>query len=85
MPFKCFACGLTFDSVEDFMQHKLAHKGQAERPEKRGLACMSCRKSIPVDSTLANYVGDIGCPSCGQRMRVRIEDGEVLFVATKQD
>jgi uncharacterized CHY-type Zn-finger protein len=81
MVFKCFACGLSFESAEEFMEHKRSHQ---EKPEKKPLICMTCRKVITLDSTLADYVGDLRCRNCGQDMKVKIEDGEVLFVATRQ-
>ncbi|RLC91099.1 MAG: hypothetical protein DRI39_10785 [Chloroflexi bacterium] len=82
MTFKCFSCGVSFDTVEEFMEHRRLHQ---EPPEKRGLVCMNCRRDIPIDASLENYVGDIHCRGCGQKMKVRIEDGEVLFVATRQE
>ena len=81
MPFKCFACGLTFDTVEEFVAHKLSHK---EQP-KKGPICLRCGKPITLDSSKANYRGDIVCSGCGQTMKVVIQDGEVVIAVIKED
>ena len=83
MPFKCFSCGLSFDTVEEFVQHKLAHQEQPKKQPERGLICLRCGKPIPVDSSKADYRGDILCPSCGQTMRVIIQNGEVVLAVSK--
>jgi DNA-directed RNA polymerase subunit RPC12/RpoP len=80
MPFKCFTCGLTFDTVEEFIKHKLSHK---EQP-KKGLICLRCGKPIPLDSSKANYRGNIVCPGCGQTMEVVMQDGEVVVAVIKE-
>lgn len=82
MPFKCVSCELTFDTAEQFMNHKRAHQ---EQPEKKGLRCLKCGAPIPVDSSMANYRGEILCPNCGQKLKVKLEDGEVLFASMSQD
>ena len=82
MPFKCFLCGQSFNTAEGFMKHKLAHQ---EQPEKRGLICLRCGKPIPVDSSKENYRGDILCPRCGQKMRVILQNGEVVLAISKED
>ena len=79
MPFKCGSCGLSFDTAEEFVKHKLAHR---EQP-KRGPICLGCGKPIPVDSSKANCKGDILCPSCGQLMEVTLKNGEVIFAMSK--
>jgi len=79
MPFKCGSCGLSFDTAEEFIKHKLAHQ---EQP-KSGLICLGCGKPIPVDPSKANYKGDILCPSCGQVMEVTLKNGEVIFAMSK--
>ena len=80
--FKCISCGLSFDTAEEYMRHKLAHQ---ERPEKKGLVCLGCGKSIPLDSSQENYRGDITCPGCGQKLRVALQDGEVMFASTREN
>lgn len=81
MFFKCFSCGLTFDTVEEFIKHKLSHK---EQP-KKGPICLRCGEPIPLDSSKANYRGNILCPGCGQTMEVVIEDGEVVLAVIKEN
>ncbi len=85
MPFKCFSCGVTFDSVEDFVEHRRSHHGQPEAEEKRrrGLTCLGCGAPIAVDPSKANFRGDISCPTCGQVMKVVLEDGQVVFALSK--
>lgn len=80
MPFKCFSCGLSFDTAEEFMKHKLSHK-----EPKKGLICLRCGKPIPLDSSKASYRGKILCPGCGQTMQVVIQDGEVVIAVIKED
>ena len=70
MPFKCFSCGLSFDTAEKFTEHSLAHKMQLDNPEKRGLVCPKCGKPIPIDSSEADYTGSIVCPGCEQTVKV---------------
>jgi DNA-directed RNA polymerase subunit RPC12/RpoP len=81
MPFKCFTCGLTFDTTEEFIKHKLSHK---EQP-KKGPICLRCGKPIPLDSSKANYRGNIVCPDCGQTMKVVMQDGEVVVAVLKEE
>jgi len=87
MPFKCFSCELSFDTVEEFAAHRRAHQEQpGEQPGKqpeKGLICLRCGKPIPVDSSKRDYRGDIPCPNCGQTMRVVLQDGEVVFAVSK--
>lgn len=84
MPFKCFTCGLTFRTAEEFMEHKLSHKEQPEKGPK-GPICLKCGKPLPLDSSKANYRGNIVCPGCGQTMEVVIQDGEVVIAIIKED
>ena len=81
MPFKCFSCGLSFDTLEEFVEHRLSHK---EQP-KKGPICLRCGKPIPLDSSKANYSGNILCPSCGQTMKVVIQDGEIVLAVIKEN
>ena len=78
MPFECFSYGLSFDTVKEVEEHRLAHE---EQP-KRDLICLRYGKSLPVDSSKANYTGDILCPGCRQTMKVVTQSGEVAFGAT---
>jgi len=82
MPFKCFSCGLTFNTAEEFMKHKLSHK---EEQPKKGPICLKCGKPLPLDSSKANYRGNIVCLGCGQTMEVVIQDGEVVIAIIKED
>ena len=86
MPFKCSSCGLSFETADEFVKHKLSHQEQTERPErpeKKGLICLGCGNPIPADYYGPNYRGDIVCPSCKQTMKVVIQDGEVEFAMSK--
>jgi DNA-directed RNA polymerase subunit RPC12/RpoP len=85
MPFKCFPCGLSFDTVEEFAAHKRAHQEQPGRQPGKGPVCLKCGKPILLDSSKRDYRGDIPCPNCGQTMRVIIQDGEVVLAVSKAD
>ena len=84
MPFKCFSCGVSFGTAEEFMKHKLVHQEQSEKPEEKGLICLRCGKPIPTDSSRPNYRGDIVCPGCKQTMKVVMRNGEVAFAMSKE-
>ena len=83
MPFKCALCGLSFETPDEFMKHKLAHQEQLEKPEKKGLTCLGCGKPIPTDSYGPGYKGVIACPGCRQTMKVVIVNGEVEFAMSQ--
>ena len=75
MPFRCISCVLSFDTAEEFIRHKLAHK---EQPEK-GLVCLKCGRPIPVDPSKSSYKADIHCPDCGQKMKFIIQNRELVL------
>ena len=77
MPFKCALCGLSFETPDDFVKHKLAHQQQSERPGKQGLTCLRCGRPIPTESYEPNYKGVIACPGCRQTMKVVMVNGEI--------
>lgn len=79
MPFKCFTCGLNFNTVAEFSEHSLVHQKQSEDPEDKNinLVCLKCGKPIHIDSLEANYKGIIACPGCKQTVRVVMRNGEV--------
>ena len=81
MPFKCLSCGISFETAEEFIQHKRGHQEQPVKEAPRGLICLWCGKPIPVDS---NYKGDVRCSACGKRMTVSMQGGEVVFAATNK-
>jgi len=83
MPFKCGLCGLSFDTPDEFVKHKLAHQAQQEKPEKKGLICLNCGRPIPTNSYGLNYKGVIACPGCNQAMKVVLLNGEVDFAMTQ--
>ena len=77
MSFKCALCGLSFETPDDFVKHKLAHQQQSERPGKQGLTCLRCGRPIPTESYEPNYKGVIACPGCRQTMKVVMVNGEI--------
>ena len=77
MPFRCFSCGLSFDTVEEFVEHKLVPQEQPER----GMILRG-DKPVPASSSKPNYRGDMLCPNCGQTIKVVIQNGEVIFAAS---
>lgn len=83
MHFKCFSCGLTFDTAQELMEHKRSHKEQPKEGPK-GPICLKCGKPLPLDSSKANYRGNIVCLGCGQTMEVVIQDGEVVIAIIKE-
>jgi DNA-directed RNA polymerase subunit RPC12/RpoP len=83
MPFKCALCGLSFETPDDFVKHKLAHQEQQERPEKKGLTCLRCGKAIPTDSYGSSYRGVIACPDCRQTMKIVMVNGEIEFAMSQ--
>jgi DNA-directed RNA polymerase subunit RPC12/RpoP len=83
MPFKCALCGLSFETPDDFVKHKLAHQQQQEKPEKKGLTCLRCGKPIPNNFYGPNYKGVISCPDCRQTMKVVMVNGEVEFAMSQ--
>ena len=83
MAFKCSSCGQSFDAIEEFAAHKRAHKKQPRKQPEKGPICLRCGKPILIDSSKRDYRGDLPCPSCGQTMRVVIQDGEVVVAVSK--
>ena len=84
MPYKCGACGLSFETADEFIKHKIVHQEKSEKPEKKGLICLRCGKPIPTDSSKPNYTGDIVCPACKQTMKVVMQNGEVALAMSKE-
>ncbi len=86
MPFRCASCNLTFESAEEFMAHKQNHQASVDKkPDTSGLTCLKCGTPVPLSAAQANYRGAITCITCGQRMQVRMEDGEVVFAVASRD
>ena len=75
MRYKCFACGIEFDNIEQLANHKRQH--QAGSPSSSGVICLGCGKNIPLEPSKANYKGPLTCPNCRGTMTVVIENGEV--------
>ncbi len=75
MRYKCVTCGIEFGNIEELAAHKRQH--QAGPQSSPGVTCLGCGKSIPLESSRANYSGPLACPDCGRTMTVVIEDGEV--------
>lgn len=83
MPFKCAKCEMTFDTAEQFMEHKRSHKSGTEpEPAREAFVCLKCGAPIRLVQSQSNFRGEMHCPGCGQKLRVRLEDGEVLFAST---
>jgi DNA-directed RNA polymerase subunit RPC12/RpoP len=76
MRFKCVTCGIEFDTIEELARHKQQH--QAGPRSSSGVICLGCGKSIPLESSKANYSGLLTCPNCRRTMTVVLEDGEVV-------
>jgi DNA-directed RNA polymerase subunit RPC12/RpoP len=76
MRYKCFTCGIEFDSIEQLANHKRQH--QAGSQSSSGVICLGCGKSIPLESSKANYSGPLTCPNCRRTMTVTIENSEVV-------
>jgi len=86
MPFKCALCGLSFETPDEFTNHKLAHQKQLEKqegPERKGLICLRCGKPIPTDSYEPNYKGVVTCHGCKETMKVILLNGEVEFAMSQ--
>jgi DNA-directed RNA polymerase subunit RPC12/RpoP len=75
MRFKCVACGIEFDNIEELASHKKQH--QASSQGSSGVICLSCGKSIPLEPSQMNYSGPLTCPNCHRTMTVVIEGGDV--------
>jgi DNA-directed RNA polymerase subunit RPC12/RpoP len=76
MRFKCVTCGIEFDTIEQLASHK--KQDQSGPRSSSGVICLGCGKSIPLESSKANYKGPLTCPSCGRTMSVVIEGSEVV-------
>jgi DNA-directed RNA polymerase subunit RPC12/RpoP len=77
MRYKCVACGIEFDTIEQLANHKQQH--QASSRSSSGVICLGCGRGIPLEPSKANYSGPLTCPNCGRTMTVVIEDGEVVI------
>jgi len=83
MPCRCFSCGISFDTVGKFVEHKFAeHKLVHQEPPERDTILRS-GKPASASSPKANYRDDILCPNCRQPMKVVVEKGEVVLAASK--
>jgi DNA-directed RNA polymerase subunit RPC12/RpoP len=76
MHFKCVTCGIEFATIEELARHKQQHQAGPGRPT--GVTCLGCGKSIPLESSKANYSGPLTCPNCRRTMTVVIENSEVV-------
>ena len=76
MRFKCFSCGIEFDTIQELAAHKQRH--QSETPDSSGITCLGCGKKIPVEASKANYSGPLTCPHCKNTLQVVLRDGEVV-------
>lgn len=77
MQFKCFVCGETFEDIQQLAAHKKRHQAESA-PEKKGLICLGCGKSIPLPPSMADYSGPVECPHCHRTMKVTLSGGEVV-------
>lgn len=78
MRFKCVACGIEFDDIQQLANHKKQHQTpQAEGP--KGVTCLGCAKKIPLDPSKFNYSGPLTCPNCNRTMSVILRDGDVVI------
>jgi DNA-directed RNA polymerase subunit RPC12/RpoP len=75
MRFKCFTCGIEFDTIEELARHKQQHQAGPSSPS--GVICLGCGQNIPLEPSKANYSGPLTCPNCQRTMTVVIENGEV--------
>lgn len=75
MRFRCIACGIEFDSIEQLASHKRQHQAAPTGPQ--GVTCLNCGRKIPLEPSQMNYSGPLTCPSCRRTLTVVIEDGEV--------
>jgi len=73
--FKCVTCGIEFDNIEQLASHKRQHQGSSKG--SKGVICLGCGKSIPLEPSQMNYSGLLTCPNCRRTMTVVIEGGEV--------
>ena len=76
MRYKCVSCGIEFDTIEQLARHKQQHQNPV--PDQKGVTCLGCGRTIPIDSSQLNYSGPLTCPSCHRTMRVILENGEVV-------
>jgi len=76
MRYKCFACDIQFESIEELARHKQQH--QAGPQGSQGVLCLGCGKTIPLEPSKANYSGPLTCPNCSRTMTVVTENGEVV-------
>lgn len=85
MIFKCALCNLNFNTAEEYMEHRISHqRGQEKNPEKKqGPVCLKCGKPVSFDSSKESFRGDITCNNCGQRLKVSLENGEIIFVSLR--
>lgn len=70
MSFRCFSCGITFDTVGKFVEHKFAehrlvHQGQPERD-----LILRCGKPMSASSSKAKYRVDSFAPIAANQRRV---------------
>jgi len=77
MRYKCHACGIEFDNIEQFASHKKQHQ-EGTPGSASGVTCLGCGKPIPIDASKANYSGPLTCPSCKQVTKVVLENGQVV-------
>ena len=75
MRFRCATCGIDFDNIEQLARHKKQH--QAASSDSKGVICLGCGKSIPLEPSKLTYSGPLPCPNCHRTMTVVIESGEV--------
>jgi hypothetical protein len=63
MPFRCFSCALSFDTVGKFVEHKFTeHKPVNQEPPQRD-TILRYEETASTSSSKANCGGDILCPN----------------------
>jgi hypothetical protein len=76
MSFRCFSCGISFDTVAKFVEHKFVeHRpGHQEQPERDMI--LRCGKPTSASASKAKYGGDSFAPIAGQPKKVVIQKVE---------
>jgi hypothetical protein len=70
MSFRCFSCGITFDTVEKFVEHKFTeHRPVHQEPPQRNTA-LTYGKPMSASSSKAKYGVDSFAPIAGNQRRL---------------
>jgi hypothetical protein len=67
MSFRCFSCGISYDTVAKFVEHKFAEHRPVHQEQPERDMILRCGKPMSASSSKAKYEGDSFAPIAGNQ------------------